>query len=340
VVDCGETTEHAPYLVMELLAGEDLRSLLEREGALPLRRAAQLVLEACRGLAVVHASGLVHRDVKPENLFVTRRATGEDWCKVLDFGVAKMDSSLSTAEGAIVGTVRYMAPEQLLDGAAVGTATDVYALGAILYECLAGQPLARGESVPQVMYGIMNVAPPPLRALLPRLPSAVTELVEHCTSKAPEDRPPSVLSVAAALESILDDTRTQSSSNDTVAENVTRLPTKARVRRRSLIPVAVAAIAAASAAGWLDRGAFHPRLESKALASSVAPSVQPEAMTTAPPPQPERSASAAPATALPAASTPPQQPRSMVTRRPPAAAASATPERVDRRFDDANPYAD
>src|SRR5688500_228074 len=126
VVDCGELDDETPYLVMELLPGQDLRRLLEREGPLPARRAVQLIVEACRGLNAVHETGLVHRDLKPENLYVGRRDSGEDWCKVLDFGVAKMEASQSTAQGAIVGTVRYMAPEQLADSAAVERRTDVY----------------------------------------------------------------------------------------------------------------------------------------------------------------------------------------------------------------------
>ncbi len=176
VIDCGELDDQTPYLVMELLEGEDLRSLLNREGSLPARRAVQIVIEACRGLTVVHEAGLVHRDLKPENLFIARRATGEDWCKVLDFGVAKMEASLSTAQGAIVGTVRYMAPEQLSDGASVGPATDVYGLGAILYECVSGKPAQSGETIQKVMFGVMNAEPKTVR-----LPAWVSQPASRST---------------------------------------------------------------------------------------------------------------------------------------------------------------
>jgi serine/threonine-protein kinase len=192
VIDCGELDDHTPYLVMELLDGEDLRSLLAREGILPFRRAVALMAEACYALGEVHAAGLVHRDLKPENLFVSRRSNGEDWCKVLDFGVAKMDSTLSTAPGVLVGTVRYMAPEQLRDPTAVNATTDVYGLGAVLYERLAGVPPFDGENIHEVMYLVINREPRPLSELNPSLPQALVELVHGCLAKDQAERPQNV----------------------------------------------------------------------------------------------------------------------------------------------------
>lgn len=195
VVDCGELPDQTPYLVMDLLEGEDLRSLLKRERSLPARRVVPLMVEACRALTEAHGAGLVHRDLKPENLFITRRSTGVDWCKVLDFGVAKMDASLATTQGAIVGTVRYMAPEQLADGAKVGPATDIYALGAILYECLSGHPAHVGDSIQEAMFSVLNKEPPPLESV----PQALGSLVQRCLAKDPTQRPGS----AQALEKLL-----------------------------------------------------------------------------------------------------------------------------------------
>ena len=195
VVDCGELDDHTPYIVMELLQGEDLRSLLKRELRLPARRAVPIIVEACRALIEAHAAGLVHRDLKPENLFITRRATGEDWCKVLDFGVAKMDASLSTTQGAIVGTVRYMSPEQLADGAKVDAATDIHALGAILYECLSGRAAHSGESIQEAMFSVLNKHPRPLDDV----PPALGALVLRCLAKDPAQRPASARVLAAEL---------------------------------------------------------------------------------------------------------------------------------------------
>ncbi len=201
IVDCGELEDDTPYLVMELLEGEDLRALLAREHDLPVRRAVQIVLEACSGLERVHAAGLVHRDIKPENLFITRRGSGEDWCKLLDFGVAKMDASQATAHGAIVGTVRYMAPEQLADSSQVSPATDIHALGLVLFECLSGRPAYLGQTVQELMYGVMNSEPPSLAALRPELPQSLVSVVTRCLAKSPSARPQS----AEALRRLLSD---------------------------------------------------------------------------------------------------------------------------------------
>jgi serine/threonine protein kinase len=163
VFDCGELPNGTPYLVMERLLGEDLKSLLAREGKLPVRLAVELAIAACRGLSVVHSAGLVHRDLKPANLFVVRSSTAIDRCKILDFGVAKALASDATAGGALLGTVRYMAAEQLEDASSARATADIYAVGAILYECLAGMPPHRGETLQELMFDIVHRDPVPLR---------------------------------------------------------------------------------------------------------------------------------------------------------------------------------
>ncbi len=223
VVDCGEHDDRIPYLVMELLEGQDLRSLLKLQGMLPLARVVPLMLELCRGLDRVHAAGLTHRDLKPENLFVARRESGEDWCKVLDFGIAKMQSGLATTEGTVVGTVRYMAPEQLADGDSVGPTTDIYAVGAILYECLSGQPLHQGSTVQEVMFRVMNQSPVALSSLCPQLPPELCKLVARTTAKQQLERPQTANELAALLVT---------ACSGPSAEN----PTLADVRRVSTTP--------------------------------------------------------------------------------------------------------
>lgn len=198
VIDCGEHDDRTPYLVMELLEGEDLRRLLSRSAPLPTRRAVHLAIEACRGLHEVHRAGLVHRDLKPENLYIARRSNGQDWCKILDFGVAKMEASIGTAHGAIVGTVRYMAPEQLLDSSVTGPATDIHALGAILFECLTGRALVGGATVQEAMFRIINRSPRELMGET-ELPERLAEIITSCLEKAPEKRPASALELAEAL---------------------------------------------------------------------------------------------------------------------------------------------
>jgi len=156
VFDCGQLDDGTPYLVMERLFGEDLHSLLSRTGKLPVRRAVKLVHEACVGLSAVHAAGLIHRDLKPANLFVAKQSGGMEVCKILDFGVAKVLTGDATRQGIVVGTLRYMAPEQLEDGTNVGVRTDIYSLGAVLYECLTGAVAHRGETPQTLMFDILN----------------------------------------------------------------------------------------------------------------------------------------------------------------------------------------
>lgn len=263
VLDCGELEDSTPYLVMERLEGEDLRRLLNREMTLPARRAVQLIREACDALTEVHQAGLVHRDLKPENLFVCRRTTGEDWCKVLDFGVAKMEASLATAQGAIIGTVRYMAPEQLADGASVGPATDVYALGTILYECLSGRSLHAGETIQEVMFSVMNRTPVALGTLCPSLPKALVEAVERCVAKQPVDRPQQASELARLLASAVANERSARSDTTSPDEEPPTEASRSAFGHPArgalgpspspislLVPVAVAALVGAAGA-WL-----------------------------------------------------------------------------------------
>src|SRR4029079_1055847 len=168
VFDAG-TFEGIPYLVSELLEGDTLRARL-KDGALPLRRAVELATQAANGLAAAHARGIVHRDLKPENLFVTAQGT----LKILDFGLAKLvekdgvdpaDSLAGTLTGAgvFMGTVGYIAPEQAR-GLPASPASDVFALGCVLYEMVTGQRAFKRDSHLDTMMAILNEDPPTLPA--------------------------------------------------------------------------------------------------------------------------------------------------------------------------------
>jgi eukaryotic-like serine/threonine-protein kinase len=200
-----DTWHGAPYLVMEHLEGSSLRSLLEREGPLPVLRAASLIREACRGVGDVHALGIVHRDLKPSNLFVCG-ARGGERCKVLDFGIAKHEPNAvasstgpATATGAIVGTLAYMAPEQIRATPSLDARADVYALGAILYECLAGQPAFAAPGVPALMYKILEERPAPLAELRPELPRELVAIIERALACEREARFQSARELEQAL---------------------------------------------------------------------------------------------------------------------------------------------
>jgi serine/threonine protein kinase len=351
VIDCGVLEDDTPYLVMELLQGEDLRCLLRREHVLAPRRAAQIVIEACRGLSEVHEAGLVHRDLKPENLFIARRATGEDWCKVLDFGVVKMETTESTARGSIVGTVRYMAPEQLADVASVAPATDVYALGAILYECLCGEPLHGGDTVQEVMYQVMNVPAVGLATLRPELPPALVAVVERALEKPAQQRLQSVAALAELLSEVLSLNSEGLAAFDTLPEDGT--PPRPLARSRGAPPpphtglrVSLAALVGVAAgvviAGSIPRSDAAPELPAAnhvvAQASVVAPlpsGTSPSTHPTSPPARVE-AVSIMTAPARPekvAGGSTPQRARTL-----PTASVSAFRQEPLHRFDDANPY--
>jgi len=190
VLDLGEAQDGTPFLAMELLHGETLRSLLTREGQLPLVRVARLVTQACHALAEAHACGVVHRDLKPENLFLTRRSDGSDWAKVLDFGVAKLTATdaVSTRAGALLGTVLYMSPEQARGAKDVDARTDTYSLCAIAYEALSGRPPHEPGEQHAVVYRILHESFEPLATAAPGLPNEVCELVERGLSRQADSR--------------------------------------------------------------------------------------------------------------------------------------------------------
>lgn len=337
VIDYGETRDGTPYIVMELLRGQDLRELLAHAAPLPIPRAVSLIRGACYGVAAVHRAGLVHRDLKPGNLFVARRASGEDWCKVLDFGVAKTDTTSSTLNGGLVGTVKYMAPEQLENGAAVSPAVDVYALGAILYECLSGDSPHSGETVQELMFKIMNEAPKRLSERCPHVPAELSAVVARALEKEPNKRFPSVDDFAAVLEPFARPSLASSDDPGALTLAEPSLP-RARDRRASLTRAGAVVVALCASGAWLlhRSEARIPRADAPskvgaALASAAMPvekAMAPDAVPRQNDPPLQSSADARP-TSEPSARTAP------VISRPIRTHATIAPQ---SRFDTTNPY--
>ena len=204
----------APYIVSELLEGESLRSRLHA-GALPSRRAIEYARQIAEGLAAAHERNIVHRDVKPDNLFITH----DGRIKILDFGIAKLTPSgdeagqrtryaTETEAGLVVGTAAYMSPEQVR-GEAVDPRSDIFSFGAMLYEMLAGRPAFTRDTAPETMTAILKDDPQPLRA--PDVPPSLARIVSRCLEKTREMRFQSARDLAFGLE-VLSDTSAAAST--------------------------------------------------------------------------------------------------------------------------------
>jgi serine/threonine-protein kinase len=201
-VDFGIAADGSPYIVMEFLVGESLEALLARERRLSVARAADLVLQACRGIAAAHAAGIVHRDLKPHNLYLCRRQDGTDLVKVLDFGIAKLeafDDGLATRTGLVLGTPAYMSPEQARGDKIIDARADVYGLGAILYQLLSGEKPHPGASPNAILHHIATQPPVPLRADELSLPAALVAVIDRSLASDLEVRFASAEALAEAL---------------------------------------------------------------------------------------------------------------------------------------------
>ena len=202
--DFGQDTDGTLFIVMELVSGQSLRELLGRDGALPVARALAICEQVCASLADAHAHGIVHRDLKPDNVMLTRRGKRTDVVRVLDFGIAKLRDERGdvtampvTQAGDLLGTPQYMAPEQIR-GEAVDGRTDIYAMGAMLYEMLTGKLPFTGPTVMAILGKHLTDAPQPPRQRRPDLaiPPEIEALVMQALAKAPASRPPSMEELA------------------------------------------------------------------------------------------------------------------------------------------------
>ena len=202
VYDFG-TDEAGPYLVMELVDGEDLAALIRRNGPLPPRQAARLVAEVARALDAAHERGIVHRDVKPGNIMLT--ANGR--VKVTDFGIARAwaDARL-TLPGTTLGSVHYFSPEQAL-GEPTTAASDIYSLGIVLFELLTGRRPWEGDSAASVAMARISAAPPSVSEIRPSVPPALEAIDRKAMAPEAADRFVTAGAMADALEAFLEEGR-------------------------------------------------------------------------------------------------------------------------------------
>lgn len=258
--------DDAPYVVSELLEGETLRTRL-RTAPLPLRKSVDYAVQVARGLSAAHAKGIVHRDVKPENLFITK----DGHVKILDFGIAKLTNplgefgsdpesetmQLDTQPGVVLGTAGYMAPEQVR-GEAADHRADIFSFGAVFYEMLTGKRAFQRDSAIETMSAILSADPPDFSESNRNLPPVFERIVRHCLEKRPDERFQSTGDLVFDLEALAGGSTTSGSAVGRTP--FASIPRAARLRR--LWPwLAILLIAAAGVGAYLlGRSARQNRL--------------------------------------------------------------------------------
>jgi archaellum component FlaC len=204
VFDYGTADESIAFIVMELLQGRTLAGLLDQERRLAPNRAAFIARQLCDGLHAAHARGVFHRDIKPANIFLVDGQRHRDFVKVLDFGIAKLDSTdpgklAATATGMTLGTPEYMSPEQAT-AATIDARSDVYQVGVVLFEMLTGNVPFRGRNPVTIMQAHLTTLPPDVRSVDPEIPAALAEVVARCLAKSPDARFPDARVLAQVLD--------------------------------------------------------------------------------------------------------------------------------------------
>jgi serine/threonine protein kinase len=315
--------DESPVIVMDLLEGETLRARLAR-GPMPVAELARVMLPVISALGTAHALGIVHRDLKPENLFLARTDGSDCDVKVLDFGIAKLrapeaagaGSGPLTETGTLIGTPQYMSPEQVFGERDVDHRSDIWSLGAIFYECLAGRQTFTGDNVGQIIKAITSGKIVPLRDVSPLLPPALLDVCDRMLRVDRAERPTDLREVAAVIQGF---TELTTPSFQAATLEVVRRGPKGRRRAAAFWSIAaVAAVTVGAAAVVAAPGLRHG--SSGSAATAVAP---PQAESTVP----AASASGATVAVAPtdpaSAAPPPSEPARAASRV--AAPPSATP---------------
>jgi hypothetical protein len=227
VSDFSVTPSGEPFLVMELLEGEDLERRLRRVGRILPGDVVSIVKQVASALAAAHAKGIVHRDLKPGNIYLLAVAGEPDFVKVLDFGISKVRTATTklTRTASIIGTPNYMSPEQAKGKTEdIDDRTDQWALACIAWECLSGESPFLGENVPSILFQIVHEPPPSLLPKLPGLPPQVENVLVRALAKKKEERFPSVSEFAAAMEAALTGAAEVHSATAVLPARTIRLP--------------------------------------------------------------------------------------------------------------------
>jgi serine/threonine-protein kinase len=353
IFDAGMSEGGRPYLVMELLDGEDLRQLLKRDGKLSLSVALSIISQLLRALDRAHRAGVIHRDLKPDNIFICRRDDNPLFVKVVDFGISKLARPAGetlTRQGTVLGTAHYMSPEQAQAYTDIDGRADLYSVGAMLYEALAGRPPHQAQTYEAVLIRACTTQAADIREHAPEVPEAVAKVIARSIARDRSERFQTPKEFAEALEqaapeawaelpssfstpragrlsqSVFADTE-QDQTPDVIGDSIhaTRVELKAGVqpetsRRRLKLAGLVAAgvlLCAAAAIGIANRpGPSAPTRQAKsALPHTKTGAPEPSLArdeSSSPPPAPRESA---PASASPGM-LPTAGPRAVSSRRP------------------------
>jgi serine/threonine-protein kinase len=283
VYDYGEDSGSA-FLVMELVPGDSLAKILERDKSLPTDKVLDIVAQTARALFAAHEEGMVHRDIKPGNLLITP----DGHVKITDFGIARVADQVSlTATGQVMGTVQYLAPEQAT-GKQASPSTDIYSLGIVAYEALAGKRPFTGESQMAIAMAQINETPPPLPS---NIDQRVQNLILGCLAKKPNQRPESAMVLAQRAESLMSYSPTRAVNTKVIAQanltdKTTLIPTFEEPKAKKpivwpwialigLVAVSAVAIVAAIVIGAMTQQQPTPTftpLPSQSATPSVSPS--------------------------------------------------------------------
>jgi eukaryotic-like serine/threonine-protein kinase len=344
-LDAGELMNGQPYLFMELLRGRALREVIATRGRLPLEEAVNIVLQAADGLSAAHAAGIVHRDVKPDNLFICEGS--ELFVKILDFGISKFAEragvSWMTEQGAVVGTPHYMAPEQVVSKRDIDERVDVYALGVVLYECLSGKVPFDAPSLPALSVKIFEGRYTPAGQLAAGLPAAIDAFIGRAIARNPSERFASMSEFRQVLRGLLPGPAERSTTVLLPASDPTQgaaIPERKRHGGWLVLGLVVAAAGVAAATARFTPQVAPPRARPGESASSAAfttraPAVPQQLVAEPSTLIPTPSAPGAGAASPPPAPAPPATARATTAPQPKPRSSAAADGLVER-----NPFAD
>jgi eukaryotic-like serine/threonine-protein kinase len=292
IFDSGRSEQGLPFLVMELLTGEDLRGRLHREGRLDPETAVRIGVQVLKALRQAHGAGIVHRDLKPDNVFLCRRDDEPSFVKLVDFGISKLQQRAGvdtlTHEGAVLGTAFYMSPEQAQSFPDIDGRTDLFSVGAILYEMLTGEPPHSAPTYEAVLIAICTRDAADVRAKAPEVPEKLAHVVARALKRDREERYPSAQEMLADLEATLRHSRALATKTRAGAGPWRDVSAKRGAERyRTWVFALVAALGGFAVATYLiARGASPQRPELDVTASPSAPRKVASSPDTAPPAAP------------------------------------------------------